>query len=141
MRDLHSNIDADTVLYPQAKTTIAVQLGKVIDLQGYEGCELLFHYGTISGTTVTLTPLVKDGDATGSLASVADTYLLGTEANAGVASAATRTSGVSKNITKRLGYIGTKRYITAGISSTVCAATIVAIEVIRGRPSRRPIAT
>jgi hypothetical protein len=141
MRDLHSNLDADNILYPQAKTTIAVQLGKVIDLKGYEGCELIFQYGSVTATNATLTPLVKDGDATGSLSSVADAYLVGTEAAAGIAAAATRTSGTSKNVTKRIGYIGTKRYITAGISSTVTAATLVAISVVRGLASRAPIAT
>lgn len=141
MRDLHNNIDAERVLHPQAKTTIAVTQGKVIDLRGYEGCEFIISYGSITATDATLTPVVKDGDATGSLASVADAYLLGTEAGAGIAAGTPRTSNSNKNVTKRIGYIGTKRYVSLGISSTVTAATIVSVEAIRFKPSRAPVAT
>lgn len=141
MRDLHNNMDVERVLSPQAKTTIAMQLGKVIDLKGYEGCEFVISYGEITATDATLTPLIKDGDVTGTLASVADTYLLGTEAGAGIAAGTPRTSNSNKNVTKRIGYIGNKRYVTAGLSSTVTAATIVSIDVIKGMPSRQPVAT
>jgi hypothetical protein len=50
MRDLHNNIDAERIIAPQAKTTIAATLGKVIDLKGYEGCEIIIDYGTITAS-------------------------------------------------------------------------------------------
>jgi hypothetical protein len=56
--------------------------------------------------------VIKEGDVTGTMTSVADTNLIGLELNASIAAAATRTSGVSKNVTKRVGYIGTKRYVS-----------------------------
>lgn len=140
-RDLHNHIDVERILHPQAKTTIAMQLGKVVDLRGYEGCEIVFNYGSITATDATLTPLVKDGDVTGTLTSVADTYLLGTEAGAGIAAGTPRTSNSNKNVSKRIGYIGGKRYITAGLSSTVTAATVVSIECIKHTPARQPVAT
>jgi hypothetical protein len=140
MRDLHNKIDAERIIAPQAKTTVAATVGKVIDLKGYEGCEIIIDYGTISGVTATLTPVVKDGDATGSLASVADTYLLGTEAGAGIASG-TRTSNANKNVSKRIGYIGLKRYLSVDVVSTVTAATIIAVTAIKHTPSRQPVAT
>jgi hypothetical protein len=54
--------------------------------------------------------------------------------------AATRTSGVSKNVTKRLGYIGNKRYLQVSISSTVTAAPPVAITAVLGNPASGPVA-
>ena len=141
MRDLHNNIDAERVIAPVAKTTIAATVGKVIDLRGYEGCEFIINYGSITATDATLTPIVKDGDVTGTLASVADTYLLGTEAGAGIAAGTPRTSNSNKNVTKRIGYVGIKRYVNVSITSTVTAATIVSVECIKGKPSRAPVAT
>lgn len=141
MRDLHNMIDAERSIAPVAKTTIAATVGKVVDLKGYEGCEFIISYGSITATDATLTPIIKDGDATGSLASVADTYLLGTESGAGIAAGTPRTSNSNKNVTKRIGYIGTKRYVNCSITSTVTAATIVSAIVIKGYPSRQPVAT
>ena len=141
MRDLHNNMSPVRCISPQAKTTIAATVGKVVDLKGYEGAEILISYGSITATNATLTPVVKDGDATGTLASVADTYLLGTEANAGIAAGTPRTSNSNKNVTKRLGYIGNKRYLNVEVASTVTAATIISVEVVRGRASRVPQAT
>jgi len=141
MRDMHNSIDAERVIAPVAKTTIAATVGKIIDLKGYEGCEFIVSYGSITATDATLTPIVKDGDATGSLASVADTYLVGTEAGAGIAAGTPRTSNSNKNVTKRIGYIGTKRYVNVSIASTVTAATIISVTASKGYPSRQPVAT
>lgn len=141
MRDLHSNISQVRCISPQAKTTIAATVGKVVDLKGYEGAEIIISYGSITATSATLTPIVKDGAVTGTLASVADTYLLGTEAGAGIAAGTPRTSNSNKNVTKRLGYIGNKRYLNVEVTSTVTAATIISVDVIRGRSSRAPLAT
>jgi hypothetical protein len=41
---------------------------------------------------------------------------------ASIAAAATRTSGTSKNVTKRVGYLGTKRYISVNTLQTITAA-------------------
>jgi hypothetical protein len=68
-------------------------------------------------------PIVKEGDVTGTMTSVADADLLGTEALAGDHRDHARTSGVSKNVAKRIGYTGGKRYVSV---QRWC------------RPSRRP---
>lgn len=140
-RDVHNNIDVIRSLSPIAKTTIAATVGKVVDTAGYEGVELIISYGTITATDATLTLVVKEGDVTGTMTSVANADLLGTEAAAGIAAAATRTSGVSKNVTKRIGYIGAKRYVLGQLASTVTAATIVGIDVLLTRPRNAPVAT
>jgi len=143
MRDMHNNVDIVRSISPVAVgTTGTGQTGVVVDRRGYDSVEFVFSYGTITGTTgVTLTPTVLEGDATGSMTSVADTDLLGTEAAAGLAGVTSRVSGASKNVTKRLGYKGGARYVQAKIVSTGTAATLVSADVILGRPHTAPVAT
>ena len=108
-------------------TTGTGQVGKIIDRQGSNGVALFaIQYGSITTTTGIFTVTVKEGDTTGAMTSVADADLIGTEAAAGVA-AATRTSGTTKIVTKKIGYRGIKRYVQCGVSSTGTAAAPVAI--------------
>ena len=144
IRDLHNNIRTMTVLAPRALATIAgSKTAKIIDRQGYGGVEFIISYGANSASTAALTVIVKDGDVTGTLTSVADAYLLGTEALAGVG-LVPRTSGTGKNVTKRVGYVGTKRYVTAYIgtvsAAVVTAANIFGIAAILHNPQVTPTA-
>lgn len=142
MRDLHNNIDIIKSIHPQALTTVAGKTGDAVDRAGYQSVEIEFAYGSVTATNATLTPTLLECDtATGTFTSVANADLLGTEAAAGIAAAATRTSGVSKNVTKRLGYIGVKRYLKAKIVPTVTAATVVSAQAILGHPHNAPVAT
>lgn len=139
MHDLHNNSRALRVISPVAVgTTGTGQTGKVIDRQGFGGIEFLCSYGSITATGAVFTATVKEGDVTGTLTSVADGDLLGTELLAGVAAAATRTSGTSKNVVKRVGYRGNKRYVNCSIKSTATAGTIVSCEAILYSPSVMP---
>lgn len=141
MSELQNNISARRHIAPQtAGTTGTGRTGKVIDRQGYGGVEFLFSYGSVTATNATFTVTLKEGDATGALTSVADADLIGTEALAGLAAAATRTSDVSKNVVKRLGYKGVKRYVAATIVNTVTAAAVVAAEAILFKPQVAPTA-
>lgn len=140
MRDFHNDIISARGVSPVAVgTTGTGQTGKVVDLSGYEGCEFFISYGSITATAAVFTVTVKDGDATGSLASVADAQLAGTESAAGVAAAATRTSGVSKNITKRIGYIGGKRYVQCNVKSTATAGTPISVLPVLGKALVGPL--
>ena len=131
MKDLHSTVrtPARNALGPVALTTIAGLAGKVVDTAGYGGVEFIIAYGAVTATNATITPVVKEGDVTGTMTSVADADLLGTEALAALpAQATSRTSGVGKFTSTRIGYKGSKRYVSCGIASTtVTAATIVSI--------------
>jgi hypothetical protein len=139
IRDLHSNIRTKTVVKAGANASAAGQAGVIIDRQGYGGVEFIFNYGEITATDATITVVVKDGTATDALASVADTYLLGTEVLAGVAATTPRASGVSKNVTKRLGYVGDKRYVQASIgAATVSAGVKVAVAAVLHSPQLAP---
>jgi hypothetical protein len=141
MNDLHNNSRTKRALGPVALTTVAGLAGKVIDRQGYGGVEFLIAYGTVTATNATITPVIKEGDVTGTMTSVADADLLGTEALAALpAQATSRTSGTGKFVTTRVGYKGNKRYVSAGIASTtVTSATIVAIGAVLHSPMVAPV--
>jgi len=139
MHDLHNNSRALRVISPVAVgTTGTGQTGKVIDRQGFGGVEFLCSYGAITATGAVFTATVKEGDVTGTLTSVADGDLIGTELLAGVAAAATRTSGVSRNVVKRVGYKGNKRYVNCSIKSTATAGTIISCTAMLYSPSVMP---
>jgi hypothetical protein len=137
MRDLHSNFDAVRTIAAVA----GAATGKIVDLKGYQGCEFIISYGSITATDATITPVVKEGDVTGTMTSVADGDLLGTEALAAIAAGTPRTSNSNKNVAKRLGYIGSKRYVQCNILQTVTAAAPVSVTALLGKPSLAPVAT
>lgn len=141
-KDLHNNIKAVRSISPIAiGTTGTGQTGKIVDRAGYMGVEFLIHYGTVTATNATCTVVLKEGDTTGAMTSIADDDLIGgTEADIGLAATTPRTSGVSKNVTKRLGYRGTKRYVQVfKLSSTISAAIPVGADVLLGYPTNAPV--
>lgn len=140
-RDLHDNVRVKRSISPVAVgTTGTGQTGKPVDRSGYSGVEFVLDYGTVTATTAVFTATIKEGDVTGTMTSVADADLLGTELLAGVGATATRTSGVSKNVSKRIGYKGTKRYVSASIKSTTTAGTPVAATAVLFNPEAAPAA-
>ena len=144
MNDLHNNSRALTVLAPRSLATVAgSKTAKVIDRQGFGGVEFIFSYGATSASTAAIPVVIKEGDVTGTLTSVADGDLLGTEVLAGIGLVA-RTSGVGKNVVKRVGYKGNKRYVAAFIgtvsAAVVTVANIFGISAILHNPSISPTA-
>ena len=140
MHDLHNTVRTLRALGPVALTTVAGLAGKVLDRQGFNGVEFVIAYGSVTSTNATITPVVKEGDATGTMTSVANADLIGTEALAALPAQATaRTSGAGKFVSTRIGYRGSKRYVSCGIASTtVTAATIVSIVGVMHSPSIVP---
>lgn len=138
MHDLHNNCRAMAVVSPVAiGTTGTGQVGAVLDRSGYGGVEFIINYGAITATGAVYTVTVKEGDATGSMTSVADADLLGTESDAGIPAAA-RVDGSTENVTKRIGYRGGKRYVQCGVKSTATAGTLVAISAVMHSPHLAP---
>jgi len=132
-RDLHNNIKIIRSLSPKAVTTDGGETGVGVDRKGYQAVELAFAYGSITTTTGVVTATVEHSDAeTTGFATVTAALLLGS--GFGLTSAATRTSGVSKNVTKRVGYRGYKRYVRGKVVPTGTAAAPMAIDVILGAP-------
>jgi hypothetical protein len=137
MHDLHNNIVVRRVIVPQAIGTTGAtngKLGKIIDRQGFDGVEFVYSVGSITATNAVVTPVVLEGDVTGTMTSVADNNLVGTEAAQAVGQAATRTSGVSKNVASKIGYKGIKRYVQLRLWSTVTAAPVVSAEALLFNP-------
>lgn len=141
MRDMHSNLKQIRVLSPIALTTTLGANAKILDLQGYQGCEFVVSIGTRTTTGGSISFIMKEGSVTGTLTSVADADMVGLEANIAIAAAASLVSGTHKNAVKRIGYIGQKRYVTlipvpAGMTS--CIGSITGIV---GRPTNSPLTT
>lgn len=125
MNDLHNNMRVVRVIDPIAIGANATKSGKVIDRQGYGGVEFVASYGAVTTTGTVVTLVVKEGDVTGTLTSVADASLLGTEVLASLPAATPRASGSTMRVTKRVGYKGSKRYVTVdavqtGVTSVGC---------------------
>lgn len=138
LKDLHSNIRTKTVISPLAIGANATKTGVVVDRQGCGGVEFVASYGAVTTTGTVVTLVVKDGDATGSLASVADTYLLGTEALASLAAGA-RVAGTGKEVTKRIGYIGNKRYVSVdAVQTGTTSVGVVGVVAILHSPQVSP---
>lgn len=137
--DLHSNIKQIQAIIPAAIGANATKTGAIIDRQGFGGVEFLVSYGSVTTTGTEVTLVAKEGDVTGTLTSVADADLLGTEALASLAAGA-RVAGTGKEVSKRLGYKGTKRYVQlnavqTGVTSVGCVSAVA----VMFSPSIAPI--
>jgi hypothetical protein len=139
--DIHNNVKQQRVISPVAiGTTGTGKTGTIVDRQGYGGVEFILDYGTVTATNAVFTVLVTEGDVTGTMTSVADSDLLGTELLAAVGvQAGARTSGVGKNVSKRIGYKGGKRYVNVKVSSTVTAAPPIAVTALLFNPQVAPL--
>ena len=141
MNDLHNNTRTKTVIAPVAIGANATKTGKIIDRQGYGGVQFLAAYGAVTTTGTVVTLVVREGDVTGTLTSVADADLLGTEALASLPAATPRTSGVTSNVTKRIGYKGNKRYVQVNAVQTgVTSVGCVGITALLHSPGNAPTA-
>lgn len=142
MNDLHNSCRATRVISPVACGVTGTGLtGAIIDRQDYGGVEFVVSYGAVTATGATVTVTVLEGDVTGTMTSVADADLLGTEVLASLAAQATaRTSGTGKNVTKRIGYKGNCRYVTVKEVPTATAAAIVGVDAILHSPKLTPTA-
>lgn len=138
MQDLQNNIRAMRCIGPVACGVAGTGVtGKIVDRKGYNGVEFVVGYGSVTATSATITLTVLEGDATGSMTSVADADLIGTEALASLAAGA-RTSGTGKFVNKRIGYKGNKRYVTVKEVPTATAAAIVNVSAILFNPTVAP---
>ncbi len=142
MRGLHYVCDRVRLISPVAVgTTGTGKTGKPASRQGYNGVEIELDYGTITATNAVFTVTILEGDATGTMTSVADADLDGLEANAGIVAGTPRTSDSNKNVSKRIGYRGLKKYVNAKITSTITAGTPVSATLLLTQPVIAPVAT
>lgn len=139
MNDLHSNIRTKTAISPLAIGANATKTGLVIDRQGYGGVEFVASYGAVTTTGSVVTLVVKEGDVTGTMTSVADADLIGTEALASLLAATPRTAGTTKEVTKRVGYKGIKRYVSVdAVQTGVTSVGVVGVVAVLHNPANAP---
>jgi hypothetical protein len=140
--DVHNNVSIKRSISPAVIGTTGIgRTGKPVDAGNFGGVEVIFSFGSVTATGAIFSPVVLEGDVSSAMTPVAATDLLGSVINAGIAATPTRTSGVSMNVTKRVGYIGQRRWVSAAISSTITAATLISADVLLTRPRSAPVAT
>lgn len=139
MRDLHNNMRTKVTIAAVAIGANATKTGIVVDRQGYGGVEFVASYGSVTTTGSIVTLVVKEGDVTGTMTSVADASLLGTEALASLLAGA-RAAGVGKEVSKRIGYKGNKRYVSCdAVQTGVTSVGVVGVNVILFEPNNAPV--
>lgn len=138
--DLHSSIKVMLALAAVAAGATGTTAGKIIDRKGYGGVEFLVGYGAIPTTGSSVAVIIKEGDVTDTLASVADTDLIGTEALAAVAAGTPKSSGVSQNVVKRVGYKGNKRYVQLSVlNAGTTSAGLIWADAVLFNPHVAPV--
>lgn len=140
MEHLHENVKAMLALSPVAIGATGTSAGKIIDRKGYAGVEFVIGYGAVTTTGSLVTALLKEGDVTGTLTSVADRDMIGTEALAGLPATTPRTSGTSQQVVKRVGYKGNKRYVQLSLTNSgVTSAGLMWADAILHTPEGAPV--
>lgn len=112
MKDLHYSVK-----YSRAQSPIAAETGntafvtEILDTANFSSNELVILTGSLADADATFTVLLEEGNnsALSDNTAVADGDMLGTEASASFTFAA-------DNSVKKLGYIGSKRYIRGTIT-------------------------
>lgn len=137
--DLHNNGKQILALNPATIGANGAKTGAIIDRRGYGGVQFYVTYGSIVTTGTVVTALLKEGDVTGTLTSVADADLIGTETLASLAAGA-RTAGTGKEVVKRVGYKGIKRYVQLTLTgSGTTSVGIVGAGAVMFNPDVMPV--
>lgn len=139
-QDLHNNSKQVLAVAPATIGANATKTGRIIDRKGYAGVEFLVDYGAVVTTGTVVTVVMFEGDVTGTMASVADADMVGTEALASLLAATPRASGTTKLVTKRVGYKGSKRYVRIDLVQTgVTSVGVVSAAALMFSPEAAPV--
>lgn len=134
MRDLYSQLTIRRAISPVSVADTTAQVSQIIDRQGFDSLVFAIATGSIADADATFTVLVEDGDASNlsDNAAVADAELNGTEALAAF-------QFDDDNETRKIGYIGNKRYVRLTITpaANASAAVICAVAIL-GNASLQP---
>jgi hypothetical protein len=134
MQDLYHNITVATAIPPVSVADNTAQVSSIIDRRGHDSLTFAIATGDIADANATFAVLVEHGDAANlsDAAAVADADLLGTEAAAAF-------QFDDDNETRKIGYIGTKRYVrlTVTPSGNASAALLSAVAIL-GHPNVAP---
>jgi len=133
MSDLHNSIHLAPALNTSAITSSTTTNGNIIDMQGYGAVEFAIQSATL--TDGTYTPLIQEGSAANlsDATTVAAADLHGTTASATFAL-------TDDNVVKKIGYVGSKRYVRLSIVSTsVTTGGTISALAIQGRAHDLPV--
>jgi hypothetical protein len=134
-RDLHNNIHVKRGISPAAAVADNTPfVSQIIDMAGYESAEFVILTGALADADATFTVLVEDGAAANlsDAAAVADSQLLGTEAQAGFTFA-------DDDKAFKIGYVGGKRYarVTVTPANNTGNAFVAGVWIL-GNPRSAP---
>ena len=109
--DLHNNIKVSRGISPQNEGGTSALVSQIIDTADFFATEFVIATGSLADSNATFTVLVEDGDNSGLSDNVAvsDANLLGTEVLASF-------QFDDDNETRKIGYIGGKRYVRVTIT-------------------------
>jgi hypothetical protein len=110
--DMHYSVKYSRAVSPAAATTDnTAWTSQILDTANFQHNELVLMIGALADADATFTALLEEGDESdlSDASAVADADMLGTETLAGF-------QFDDDNETRKLGYIGTKRYIRATIT-------------------------
>jgi len=109
-----------------------------IDLNGYEGCSLIFTAGALGTEINTYTLTITDGDTN----AAADTPAVGLLGSAVHEYATTPVAIDSSNTVKIASYIGGKRWIKVilTVAGSGTGSGVVGVVVLKGHPKYQPVA-
>ncbi len=131
MRDAFNNIHPLRCISPLVIGNDTPSVGETIDRQGYDSLTYVIATGTLADVDATFAILLEESDDSGmsGAAAVADADLLGTETLAGF-------TFTHDDETRKLGYIGDKRYTRLTLTPTNNSGNApVAVVAILGWPS------
>lgn len=134
MKDLVNNIHPLRAISPVSVADNTAQVSQIIDRQGFDSVTFVILTGSIADADTTFTVLVEDGDASNlsDAAAVADADLLGLETTAGF-------QFDDDNETRKIGYVGMKRYVRLTITpANNASAALLAAVAILGHPAKAP---
>lgn len=136
MHDQMSDMHPLRCIAPVSVADNTAQVGQIIDRQGFESLTYVIATGSIADVDATFTVLLEHGDAANlsDAATVTGDSLIGTAALAGF-------QFDDDNETRKIGYVGGKRYTRLTITpvNNASAAVIAAVAVL-GYPNRAPTA-
>lgn len=117
-RELHGTINVVSAIDTTAKTDNTATDGAIIDTHGFDSVEFVLKAGAM--TSGHIVPSITEGDASNLSDGAAATQLRGTAA----AATFTKVGATDDaNKTKKLGYIGGKRYVRLSATGVGTAAT------------------
>ena len=134
-RDLSKSVKVSPGTVAALSTDTAIS-SPVVDTQGYDGLMFAIFFNTLTDANATFAVLVEHDDASGfgTATAVSDSDLIGTEAAAGF-------QYDDDNETRKIVYIGSKRYVRLTVTPTGNTGTDpIAILPILGFPKKAPVA-